>query len=455
MQLPIVAIVGRPNVGKSTLLNRLAGGSEAIVYDQPGVTRDRLYLPAEWCGYRFEVVDTGGLVFEDSEVFLPLIREQVEIALAEAAAVLFVVDGQQGITGGDREVADWLRGRKPPVLIVANKLEEPSTALSLAAEFYALGLGEPYAVSAIHGSGTGDLLDALVAVLPKEQPEAQELPELRVSIVGRPNVGKSSLLNALVGGEHPRSMVSEVAGTTRDAIDTLVERGERRYRLIDTAGIRRKSRVDYGPEAFGVTRAIRAIRRADVVVLVVDATEGIHDQERNLAAKIASAGRACVLVVNKWDAIEKDTYTMNHYRDEVRRELDFVEWAPVVFTSALTGQRVEKIFDAIDAAAGQHQRRVSTSVLNEALQDALLWRSPPASRQGRQGKVYYATQIATNPPTFVLFVNDTKLFKEGYRRYLEGQFRGSLGFEGSPVRFIFRGKPEREANRTARKSEPV
>lgn len=456
MQLPVVAIVGRPNVGKSTLLNRLAGGSEAIVYDQPGVTRDRLYLPAEWCGYRFQVVDTGGLVFEDSEQFLPLIREQVAIALAEASAVIFVVDGQLGLTSGDREVADWLRSQKQlPVLLAVNKLEEPSTALSLAAEFYALGLGEPFAVSAIHGSGTGDLLDALVAVLPKEQPEEREQAELRVAIIGRPNVGKSSLLNALVGGPHPRALVSEVAGTTRDAIDTLIERNGRRYRLIDTAGIRKKARVDYGPEAFSVSRAIRAIRRADVVVLVIDALEGAHDQEGNLAAKIVDQGRACVVVVNKWDALEKDTYTMNHYRERLREELNFVEWAPIVFTSALTGQRVDKIIEAVDRVAEQHQRRVPTAVLNEALQEALLWRSPPATRQGRQGRVYYATQIATNPPTFVLFVNDTKLFKEGYRRYLEGQFRPILGFEGSPLRFVFRGKPEREVARTARKREKV
>ncbi len=454
MTLPIVAIVGRPNVGKSTLLNRLAGGSEAIVYDQPGVTRDRLYLDAEWCGYQFQVVDTGGLVFEDTEVFLPLIRQQVEIALQEAAAVLFVLDGQQGLTNGDREVADWLRVHKLPVLLAVNKLEEPSTALSLTAEFYALGLGDPYPVSAIHGSGTGDLLDALVAVLPAQDGEQKELPELRVAIVGRPNVGKSSLLNALVGGPDPRVLVSEVAGTTRDAIDTLVEHNGKRYRLVDTAGIRKKSKVDYGVEAFSVSRAIRAIRRADVVVLVIDAIDGVTDQEGKLAAKIAEQGRACVLVVNKWDAIEKDTYTMNTYRDEVREGLYYVDWAPIVFTSALTGQRVDKIFEVIDTAAEQHQRRVSTSVLNEALQEALLWRSPPATRQGRQGRVYYGTQITANPPTFVLFVNDTKLFKDNYRRYLEGQFRGSLGFDGSPIRFIFRGKPERETVRPDRTDRP-
>jgi len=457
MQLPIVAIVGRPNVGKSTLLNRLAGGSEAIVYDQPGVTRDRLYREAEWCGRRFQLVDTGGLVFEDSEVFLPLIREQVEIALQEAAAVIFVVDGKQGLTTADEEIAEWLRTRKAdpekgqlPVLVAVNKLEEPSTALSLASEFYAIGLGEPYAVSAIHGSGTGDLLDALIALIP-EQPDAEDdRHELRVAIVGRPNVGKSSLLNALVGGQ--RALVSEIAGTTRDAIDTLVERGDKLYRIIDTAGIRRRSRVDYGPEAFGVTRSLKAMRRADVVVLVLDATQGIADQDGNLATKMIELGRAAVIVVNKWDAIEKDTYTMERYREVIRNDLDFLEWAPLVFTSAVTGQRVDKILQAVDAAYAQHSRRVPTAVINETLQEALQWRSPPASRQGRQGRIYYATQVTTNPPTFIFFVNDTKLFKEGYRRYLEGQFREILGFEGTPLRFVFRGKPEREATRTARKA---
>lgn len=460
MQLPIVAIVGRPNVGKSTLLNRLAGGSEAIVYDQPGVTRDRLYLDAEWCGYRYQIVDTGGLVFEDSETFLPLIREQVEIALQEASAVLFVVDGLQGPTGADQDIADWLRSRpasgkkgKLPVLLAVNKLEEPSTALSLAAEFYALGLGEPYAVSSIHGSGTGDMLDALVEVLPAQDSSEEALTELRVAIVGRPNVGKSSLLNTLVGGTHPRMIVSAIAGTTRDAIDTVVTRNGKQYRLVDTAGIRKRAKVDYGVEAFGVSRSFKAVRRADVVLLVIDATEGVADQEGRLAAKIADAGRGCVIIINKWDAIEKDNYTMEQFRERIREDLNFVDWAPIVFTSALTGQRVDRILLSVDAAAEQHQRRITTSTLNEVLQDALLRRSPPATRQGRQGRVYYATQVTTNPPTFVIFVNDTKLFKDGYRRYLEGQFRQNLGFEGSPIRFIFRGKPEREVARTARRAE--
>jgi GTPase len=461
MALPIVAIVGRPNVGKSTLLNRLAGGSEAIVYDQPGVTRDRLYMDAEWCGYQFKVVDTGGLVFEDTEVFLPMIREQVELALQEASAVLFVVDGQEGLTSGDEEVAEWLRarpkrkGKQLPVLLTVNKLEESSTAISLTSEFYSLGLGEPWAVSSIHGSGTGDLLDALIAVLPPQDEVDAEPTPLRVSIVGKPNVGKSSILNALVGGPNPRVLVSEIAGTTRDAIDTMIERNGKKYQLIDTAGIRRKSRVDYGVEAFSVARAIKAIRRSDVVVLVIDATEGASEQEGRLAIKISDSGRACIMVINKWDAIEKDNYTMEQFREDMREKLYVIDWAPMLFTSAVTGQRIEKILEMVDVCAEQHQRRVSTSTLNEALQEALLWRSPPSTRQGKQGKVYYATQIITNPPTFVLFVNDTKLFKDGYRRYLEGQFRKILGFEGTPIRLIFRGKPEREATRTARKAEKV
>jgi GTPase len=446
--LPIVAIVGRPNVGKSTLINRFCGGREAIVHDEPGVTRDRLYLPADWNGYYFQIVDTGGLVFEDKEEFLPKIRQQVEVALEEAKAAIFVVDGQLGPTAADYEVAEWLRGRKLPILLAVNKLEESSTALTLASEFWSLGLGEPYAVSAIHGAGTGDLLDALVQNLPLVG-EEEAPPELKVAIVGRPNVGKSSLLNVLVGSE--RSIVSPISGTTRDAIDTVIEREGKRYRFIDTAGIRKRSKVDYGPEAFGVDRALKAIRRADLVLLVIDATEGATEQEQRLAGKIEESGRACVLVVNKWDAVEKDTYTMNTYIEQIREELYFVKWAPTIFTSALTGQRVPQIMEMVDAASVQHQRRISTSVINEAIKEATIRMMPPSDKRGRQGKIYYGTQVRAEPPTFVLFVNEPKLIKDNYRTYLESQFRASLGFEGTPLRFLWRGKTPREVERDERR----
>jgi GTP-binding protein len=444
MGLPVVAIIGRPNVGKSTLVNRLTGMMDAIVHDQPGVTRDRTYRRAFWQDREFLVVDTGGLVFDDETEFLPLIRQQVIIALAEASVVVFVVDGQTGPTAGDQEIADWLRQQAVPVLLAVNKCESPQQGLTQAAQFWELSLGEPFPLSGIHGNGTGELLDQLITYLPSVD-EITEDPEIKVAIVGRPNVGKSSLLNAFVG--EARSIVSPISGTTRDAIDMVVQREGQTYRFIDTAGIRKKKSVEYGPEFFGINRAFKAIRRADVVLLVLDAIDGVTEQDQKLAGRIVEEGRACVIVVNKWDAIEKDSYTIYEHEGHLKARLNFVEWVETIFVSALKGQRVEKILDLVNAAAEQYQRRVSTSVINEVLEEAVGWHSPPATRQGRQGKIYYGTQVSSRPPTIALFVNNPELFKDNYRRYVEKQFRQGLGFTGTPIRLLWRGKKLREVEK--------
>jgi GTP-binding protein len=444
MSLPIVAIIGRPNVGKSTLANRLAGNPEAIVHDQPGITRDRTYRPAFWQDREFQVVDTGGLVFDDDTEFLPLIREQAMVALTEATAAIFVVDGQVGLTGGDEAIAVWLREQSIPILLAVNKCESPTTGMIQAADFWELGLGEPYPVSGIHGSGTGELLDDLIKHLPSID-EIETEKEIKVAIIGRPNVGKSSLLNAFLGEN--RAIVSPISGTTRDAIDTVIERDGKTYRLIDTAGIRRKKNVEYGAEFFGINRAFKAINRADVVLLVIDAIDQVTDQDQKLADRIIEEGRSCVIVVNKWDAIEKDTYTILDYEKEVRAKLYFMDWAELIFISAKTGQRVEKILNLVDTAAEGHERRVSTAVINEVIEEAISWHSPTVTRQGKQGKIYYGTQVSSKPPTLVLFVNDPKRFNDNYRRYIDGQFRKQLGFKGTPIKLIWRGKSAREIER--------
>lgn len=441
MALPIVAIIGRPNVGKSTFVNRLAGDQTAIVHDEPGVTRDRTYRPAFWQDREFVVVDTGGLVFNDDTEFLPLIRQQAMTALSEACAAIFVVDGQAGLTPADEEIALWLRQQTVPVLLAVNKCESPEQGIIQASEFWELGLGEPYPISAIHGSGTGEILDELIKYIPHVQ-DLGENTEIKVAIIGRPNVGKSSLLNAFVGEE--RAIVSPISGTTRDTIDTLVERDGQTYRLIDTAGIRKKKHIDYGTEFFSINRAFKAIRRSDVVLLVLDALDGVTEQDQKLAGRIIEDGRACIIVVNKWDAVEKDSYTIYDYEKSLEARLHFTEWADTIFVSAMTGQRVEKILELVNKAAESHKRRVSTSVVNEVLTDAVSWHSPPASRSGKQGKIYYGTQVSTQPPTFALFVNDAKRFNDNYRRYIERQFRKQLGFEGTPIRVLWRSKKVRE-----------
>ena len=452
MKLPIVAVIGRPNVGKSTFVNRLAGDQQAIVHDEPGITRDRTYRPSFWRDRDFQIVDTGGLVFDDNTEFLPMIRQQAMAALVEASVAIFVVDGQFGITEGDREIAEWLRRQSVPVLLAVNKCESVEQGLAQAAEFWELGLGEPYPISAIHGSGTGELLDKVISYLPPVD-ELEEDNEIKVAIIGRPNVGKSSLLNALTGEQ--RSIVSPVSGTTRDAIDMIVERGEQTYRLIDTAGIRRKKNVNYGAEFFSINRAFKAIRRADVVLFVIDVIDGVTEQDLKLAGRIIDEGRAVILVINKWDAVEKDTGTINQYKKEIFSRLYFMEWAEIIFVSAMTGQRVNKILDLVDAAAESHRRRVTTSVINEVLEEAVSWHSPPTNRQGKQGRIYYGTQVSSQPPTIALFVNDPKRFNDNYRRYIDRQFREQLGFTGTPVKLIWRGKKMRELERGANKATKV
>jgi GTPase len=452
MPLPIVAVIGRPNVGKSTLVNRLAGAMDAIVHDEPGVTRDRTYRRAFWQNREFVVVDTGGLVFDDETEFLPLIREQALAALKEASMAIMVVDGQTGATAGDEEIATWLRHHPVPVLLAVNKCESQTTGLLQTADFWQLGLGEPYPVSSIHGNGTGELLDEMVQHLPDVQ-EEEEDPEVRIAIIGRPNVGKSSLLNAFLGEN--RSIVSPISGTTRDAIDTLLELDGKKYRIIDTAGIRKKKNVEYGPEFFGINRAFKAIRRSDVVLMVLDALDGVTEQDQKLAGRIMEEGRACVIVMNKWDAVEKDSYTIYDYQKEITARLNFTEWAESIFVSALNGQRVKEILPVVDRAVEQHRRRVSTAVINEVIEEAATWHNPIVMSGGKQGKIYYGTQVSTQPPTIALFVNDPMRFNDNYRRYIENQFREQLGFKGTPMRILWRGKKQREGEKMVNRATKV
>jgi GTP-binding protein len=520
-KVPLIAIIGRPNVGKSALVNRIASTQSggAIVADESGITRDRTYRSAEFLGEQFQIVDTGGLVFDDAEaLFAKEIREQAMIAIDEASAVIFVVDGQAGRTTLDEQLAEFLRKEvcnKMPVLVAVNKCESDKSGTIYAADFWTLGLGEPRPVSALHGVGTFELLEsafesmvaektvipgfgtkaktlqaaknalkskepllgeteddvylrkygivtseddliqryenALAAFDDEEQPD-----EINIAIIGRPNVGKSSLLNALFGSK--RAIVSDVAGTTRDSIDAVMERPPPDgsddpptiYRFVDTAGIRRKSKVDFGPEFFMVNRALRAIRRADVALLVLDATAGVTEQDRILAQKISDDGRACVLIVNKWDAVaNKDSNTYDKSVKYFREELPQVRWAPIIFISAATGQRVGKIYGLVDEAVGAHRKRISTSVLNDVLRDATLWQPPPSRRNGSQAKIYYCNQVSTRPPTIVVFCNDPSMINDSYKRYLDRKFRESLdGFEATPIRWLFRGRRARDMARS-------
>ena len=442
---PVVAIIGRPNVGKSTLVNRLCQTREAIVHDLPGVTRDRTYQDGYWGDREFKLVDTGGLVFNDNSEFLPEIREQTNLALAEACLALVIVDGQQGITAADEAIAEWLRSHSCKTLLAVNKCESPEQGLAMSAEFWRLGLGEPYPISAIHGVGTGDLLDRVISLLPPKGKESVASDPIEIAIVGRPNVGKSSLLNSICG--ESRSIVSPVRGTTRDAIDARLTRQGQSWKLVDTAGIRRRRSVNYGPEFFGINRSLKAIERSDICVLVIDALDGVTEQDQRLAGKIENDGRACVVVVNKWDEVEKDSHTMTKMEKVLRSKLYFLDWADMLFISALTGQRVEGIFAVAALAVEQHRRRVSTSVVNEVLQEAIGWRTPPTSRGGRQGRLYYGTQVTSQPPGFTIFVNEPKLFGDSYRRYIEKQLREGLGFQGTPIKLFWRGKQQRAAER--------
>jgi GTP-binding protein len=440
MPLPTVAIVGRPNVGKSTLTNRLVGSRMAIVHDEPGVTRDRQYLKSDWNGRDFIVIDTGGFVpGERHDVILRSVREQAEAAIDEADVILFIVDVKQGLTPVDEEIGQTLRSAKKPIFVVANKVDNVQ-AEAEAAEFYQLGLGAPYGVSSIHGLGVGDLLDHVVGAFPPADEETTG-DELKIAVVGRPNVGKSSITNRLLGSN--RMIVSEVSGTTRDAIDTPVSIGGKNYLLIDTAGIRKRAKVDYGVEQFAVVRSLKAIERADVVVMVIDATAGVTEQDQRIAGMADDAGKPCVLAINKWDLVPKDTYTMDNFKKSLRDELHHVDYAPMVFTSALSGQRLDKVMEACDAAAEESQRRITTGLLNEVLTEAIALNSPPTNK-GRAMKLYYATQVRVGPPTFILFINDTELVQTSYQRYLTNKLREAFGFVGTPIRVVFRERREKD-----------
>ncbi|MBT9167897.1 MAG: GTPase Der [Syntrophomonadaceae bacterium] len=439
MPLPVVAIVGRPNVGKSTMFNRLIQKRVAIEESTPGVTRDRIYGRVEWTGSEFWLIDTGGLTFEEDKISQEIFR-QVKTALDEANLIIFLVDVRSGPVFLDFEIADMLRKNEKPVILVANKAELQAPAASIA-EFYALGLGEPFPISASHGLGTGDLLDEIKKCLPPGEMSEGNEDLLRVAIVGRPNVGKSSLVNKLAGTE--RVIVTDIPGTTRDSIDLLIEQNGRRYLFVDTAGIRRKSKVEEAVEYYSVLRSIRAAESADVVLMLLDAAEEISEQDKRIAGIAHEAGRAIILVVNKWDKVEKDEKTMEVFREKIRKELAYLTYAPILFISALTGQRVQRLYELIDYVAEQHAMRVKTSRLNELLEDATAV-VPPPSKKGKQLKIYYLTQIRVKPPTFVVIVNDPQLAHFSYLRFLENKLREGYGFEGTPIRILVRKKTKKE-----------
>ena len=456
MPKPVVALVGRPNVGKSTLFNRLVGERLAIVDDTPGTTRDRLLAESEWAGTEFHVIDTGGIdpthggktpLSIGSAEFIKQIKEQALIAIEDADAILFLADGDTGVTAADREVADILRRYQkklpdgqfwPPIFLVVNKCESEARRQAVG-EFYELGLGEPIAISALHGTGTGDLLDELIDSFPPQQDEAED-ESVKIAIVGKPNAGKSSLLNKLVGKE--RAIVSPIAGTTRDAVDMKIQYEGIDLTLIDTAGIRRRGKIEPGVEKYSVLRSIKAIERADVALLMIDASSGITSQDTHIAGFILDAWKSCVVLVNKWDTIEKDTYTMDAYAKHIRQELNFMDYVPFLFISATTGQRVDKVLPLALQVQEERLMRMTTSKINKVIHEAQD-RHPSPSRGGRQMKMYYGTQVRSDPPTFLIYVNDPKLGHFSYRRYLENQLRDEYGFLGTPIRIVFKARREK------------
>jgi GTP-binding protein len=439
MANPIVAIVGRPNVGKSTLFNRLIGERRAVTHDVPGTTRDRLYGQADWNGRDFTLVDTGGIGLEIDQTFIEEVTEQVEEAMAEADAIVFLLDAQTGLTGADAEIGDRLRRTNKPVILAVNKVENRRTELA-SQDFFELGLGTPVILSAMQGTGTGDLLDRMVESLPPGGALAEVESDVAVAIVGRPNVGKSSLLNALTGER--RSIVSPIPGTTRDPIDTLIKYQGQQVLLIDTAGIRRRGRIERGVEKFSVMRAVRAIERSDVVALLIDAVEGITAQDTHVAGYAQEAAKGLIVVVNKWDLIEKDTHTADEHTHRLREALSFVPYAPIVFISALTGQRARRVLDLSLEIQVARRRRVATAELNSVVRAAAA--AHRVTTAGRALKIYYVTQAETSPPTFVFFVNNPELLHFSYRRYLENRLRDAFGFPGTAIRLIFRGRGEQE-----------
>ena len=439
---PLLAIVGRPNVGKSMLFNRLAGARLSIVEDTPGVTRDRLYAECEWSGRKFDIVDTGGIEPNTDDEILLFMREQADIAISAADVIVLVTELPTGVTAADKDVAGLLLRSGKPVVLIVNKVDNPANVDPVFYEFYSLGLGDPIAVSAVHGHGTGDLLDECLKYFPAESGEDAEDDRVKVAIIGKPNVGKSSLTN-LVAGEK-RVIVSDAAGTTRDAVDTRIDNDYGKFTFIDTAGLRRKSKVDDRIEKFSFMRAKLAIERSDVCLILLDAREGVTEQDTKIAGLAHEAGKASVIVVNKWDLVDKETGTLEKYRKEVLRDLGFMSYAPVLFISALTGQRVERLFELITAVNGQSARRVTTGMLNEVLADAQARMQPPSDK-GKRLKIYYMTQTGVKPPCFVVFCNRKELFHFSYQRYLENRIRAAFGLEGTPIRMVIRQKGDKEA----------
>ena len=441
MSKPLVAIVGRPNVGKSMLFNRLVGQRLSIVEDSPGVTRDRLYAECEWRGRKFDMVDTGGIEPRTDSEILSFMREQAQIAIDAATVIVLVADIRTGVTAADKDVANMLLRSGKPVVLAVNKADATGATDPAVYEFYSLGLGDPIPVSAVHGHGTGDLLDACLEHFPEEGEGEEDKDFIRVAVIGKPNVGKSSLINHILGEK--RVIVSNMAGTTRDAVDTMYENKLGRYMFIDTAGIRRKSKVDERVEKFSVMRAQLAIERADVCLILIDAREGVTEQDTKIAGLAHEAGKASIIVVNKWDLVEKETGTMEKMRKEVLRDLSFMSYAPVLFISALTGQRTDRIFELINFVNDQSNMRISTGMLNNVLADAQARVQPPTDK-GRRLKIYYMTQTGIKPPNFVIFCNSRELFHFSYQRYLENQIRAVFGLEGTPVRVVIRQKGDKE-----------
>lgn len=436
MGKPIIAVVGRPNVGKSTLFNRISGHRISIEEDTPGVTRDRVYCDAEWLQSKFTMIDTGGIDPHTDDIMLSQIRKQAEIAVETSDVILFMVDGRVNASSADEEIANMLRRSRKPVLLVANKIDNmimPETYY----EYYSLGLGEPFPISAINSLNFGDLLDTLVSMFPEHLMDDYEEDVVRVAVIGKPNAGKSSLVNNILGEE--RVIVSEIAGTTREAIDTPFAMGENKYVLIDTAGIRRKSRVEENVERYSVLRAMTAIERSDVCLIVIDALEGVTEQDKRVAGFAHEAGKGSIIVVNKWDLVEKDNHTFNDFMKTVRNELAFMTYAPILFVSALTGQRVAKIMETVDFVANQHAMRIPTGTLNDIISQAILMNQPPSDK-GKRLKIYYMTQAAVKPPRFVVFINDEELAHFSYMRYLENTIRKHFNFEGTPIKMEIRQK---------------
>ena len=441
MSKPMIAIVGRPNVGKSMLFNKLIGKRMSIVEDIPGVTRDRIYGETEWGGRKFILVDTGGIEPSTDNMILAFMRDQAQIAIDNADVIVFVTDIKTGLTASDEEVARMLQRSGKPIVLAVNKMDSVGAVNPDFYEFYNLGLGDPIAVSAVHGHGTGDLLDACMAYFPEEVEEEEDDDVIQVAIIGKPNVGKSSLTNRILGQQ--RVIVSNVAGTTRDAIDSYFENEHGKYNFIDTAGMRKKSKVDDAIEKYSVLRATMAIERSDVCLILIDAQEGVTEQDTKVAGLAHEAGKACIIVVNKWDAIEKDDKTMDRMREDIRRDLSYMTYAPILFISALTGQRVQRLFELINYVREQASMRITTGMLNTVLADAQTRVQPPTDK-GRRLKIYYMTQVGIRPPHFVAFCNDKQLFHFSYRRYLENQIRGVFGLEGTPVIMTVRQKGEED-----------